>query len=338
MRRSFHGLSDTQLSVADVLLSLHSFPREAIDQRDHVYMSYSVARAIDWISNHFKVDYTMSADDVFRHAAFELNGVSGQPLSLSLTDSARSELPSWTPDWTPQSMRFLLNHATSKFPASPYAVCQVDYRHQTDHHRQTQPPDANITFSGLLVDVVKHLSSFLPPRRHCDHYVVNGANSYFLSEWHEFAREHSFAKRSDYLVSLAFADTIQARGCGHVLEDAGKAPQNRVQEVTEFLDFLEDGDSAAHETDLIRVVYAACFPSHDRRFAVTKNGRFGLVPEAAKRGDLVCIPHGSRVPYILRPYKEKDLYQNIGEAFVHGLMHGEAGEIEVQDIRTFSLH
>jgi hypothetical protein len=338
MRRSFLGSGDTQLGVPDVLLNLRSLPKKVSNPRDSVYISYSVVGAIDSISNHFRVDYSESLDEVFRHAAFGVNDVSGQPLSLSLTDSARSGLPSWTPDWTRQSTRFLLNHAASKFLASPYAMCQVDYQHQTDHHRQPQLPDANITFSGLVVDVVKHRSSYLPPRRHCDHYVVNGANSYFLSEWHEFAREHSPATRSAHLVSLAYADTIQARGCGHVWEDAGKAPQDRVQEVTEFLDFLEDEDSAAHETDLIRVFYAACFPSHDRRFAVTKNGRFCLVPEAAKRGDLVCIPHGSRVPYILRQDKEKDLYENIGEAFVHGLMHGEAGEMEVQDIRTFSLH
>jgi hypothetical protein len=118
----------------------------------------------------------------------------------------------------------------------------------------------------------------------------------------------------------------------------GKASQDRVQETTKFLDFLEDEDSAAHEMGLIRVFYAACFPSHNRRFAVTKSARFCLVPEAAIRGDLVCIPHGSRVPYILRQNKEGDLYQNIGEAFVHELMQGEAGEMEAQDIRTFFLH
>jgi hypothetical protein len=116
-----------------------------------------------------------------------------------------------------------------------------------------------------------------------------------------------------------------------------KPPQDRIQDVTEFLAFLEDEDSAAQETDSLRVFYAACFPSHDRRFAVTRSGRFCLVPQTAKRGDFVCIPHASRVPYILRQDKEGDVYQNIGEAFVHGLMHGEAAQMEGHDIRTFSL-
>ncbi|KAF2994708.1 hypothetical protein E8E13_003112 [Curvularia kusanoi] len=338
MRLSFLGLGDTQLGVPDVLQSLRSFSKESADPRDVVYMPYSVFGAIDSSSDYFKVDYDLSSEKAFRHAAFGLNHVTGQPLSLSLTDSTRSEQPSWTPDWTRHSTRFLLNHAASKFLACPYAMRQEDYRHQTYSHRRTQLPDADMTFSGLVVDVVKHRSSFLPPRRHCDHYAVNGANSYFLSEWHEFARENSPAARSDYLVSLAYADTIQATGCGHVWEDAEKTPQDRVQDVTEFLNYLEDEDSNAHETDHIRIFYAACLPSHDRRFAVTKNGRFCLVPEAAKRDDLVCIPHGSRVPYIFRQDREKDSYENIGEAFVHGLMHGEAGEMEVQDIRTFSLH
>lgn len=225
MRRSFFGLGDTQLGLPDVLLSLRSFPKAAKDVRDTVFMAYSVVGATDSTSNHFVVDYTTTQDKVFRNAAFELNDVSCQPLSLSLIDSARSDLPSWTPNWTRHSARFLLNHAASKFSASPYAMCEGVYRHQTDHRRPPQLPNAEIAYSGLVVDVIQHRSSCLPPRRHCENYAVSGANSYFLSEWHEFAREHSPATRSAHLVSLAYADTIQARGCGHVWEDVGRPPK-----------------------------------------------------------------------------------------------------------------
>jgi hypothetical protein len=208
MRRYSVGLGDTQLEWPGVLLSLRNFPSAATDVRDTVFMTYWIVETTDSIRGPSTVDYAATQGEVFRNAAFKLNDASGQPLSLSLIDNARSDLPSWVPDWTRQRVRFLLNHAASKFLASPYAMCEVAYRHQKDHRRPPQPPDAEIAFSGLVVDVVQHRSSFLPPRRHCDHYAVNGANSYFLSEWHEFAREHSPATRSAHLVWLAYADTI----------------------------------------------------------------------------------------------------------------------------------
>jgi hypothetical protein len=199
MRRSFFGLDDTQLDLSDVLLSLRNLQRETSLRHDHVNLAYSVINAVDSIRDRFVLDYTRPLTDTFCDAAFQLNDVSGQPLSLSLVDSARSDLPSWTPDWTRQSARFLLNHAGSTFSASPHAVCS---------YRALQLPNTELAFPGLVVDVVQHCSSYLPPRRHCDHYAVSSANSYFFSEWNEFARAHSPAKRSAHLVSLAYADTM----------------------------------------------------------------------------------------------------------------------------------
>ncbi|UPX15746.1 uncharacterized protein EKO05_0006185 [Ascochyta rabiei] len=337
MRRSHVGISDTRLSLPDTLSGMHSFPGSTTNPRDSVFTAYSTLKAIDPTNNVPTIDYSMTVNEVFCEAAFQLNDASSQPLSLSLVDGARLELPSWTPDWTQHTARFLLNHAASNFSASPYAMCEAIYRHRSTDRRQKDAPNAEVAYVCLMVDAIQHRSGSLPPRRHCDHYAVSGANNYFFSKWHDFAKEHSRGKRPADLVSLAYADTIQARGCGHVWEDMEKTPEERIQEMIDFLGFLESEDSAPIETDLIRLSYAACFPSHDRMFAITKGGRFCLVPRTAKDGDLVCIPHGSRVPYIFRQDKWGGSYQNIGEAFVHGLMHGEAGELEPQDIRTFHL-
>ncbi|TVY82619.1 Heterokaryon incompatibility protein 6 OR allele [Lachnellula suecica] len=54
---------------------------------------------------------------------------------------------------------------------------------------------------------------------------------------------------------------------------------------------------------------------------------FGLAPEQAQKGDLVCILFGCTVPVILRELKptgDVPLYQVMGEAYVHGKMDGEA--------------
>jgi hypothetical protein len=74
-----------------------------------------------------------------------------------------------------------------------------------------------------------------------------------------------------------------------------------------------------------------------RKLIVTGGGLLGLAPWRACVGDIVAILPGGRVPYILRPqtmrrdsgFAEETLgrnqqYQFIGDAYVHGVMHGEA--------------
>lgn len=77
-----------------------------------------------------------------------------------------------------------------------------------------------------------------------------------------------------------------------------------------------------------------------RRLMVTEEGRVGIAPRQAEKGDLVCVLFGCNVPVILRPYPEGEAggggggdasassfagkYQFVGECFVDGFMDGEA--------------
>jgi hypothetical protein len=50
-----------------------------------------------------------------------------------------------------------------------------------------------------------------------------------------------------------------------------------------------------------------------------------IVPEGTKGGDIVTIPLSSPVPHILRSTASNmGQYYFIGEAYVHGVMQGEA--------------
>jgi hypothetical protein len=49
----------------------------------------------------------------------------------------------------------------------------------------------------------------------------------------------------------------------------------------------------------------------------------GLAPESAKDGDLVCVILGASVPFILRE-RNNNVFQLVGEPYVHGYMDGEA--------------
>jgi hypothetical protein len=65
----------------------------------------------------------------------------------------------------------------------------------------------------------------------------------------------------------------------------------------------------------------------------------GLIPNAARRDDLICILFGCNCSVVLR--REDDHYIVVGVAFANGLMAGEAmgqlaeGRYRLQD---FALH
>ena len=67
----------------------------------------------------------------------------------------------------------------------------------------------------------------------------------------------------------------------------------------------------------------------NRKFFLLKRAqkpRFGLGPTQTQEGDIVCIFLGCSVPVVLRKVGtwENPAFQFIGEAFMHGLMEGQA--------------
>ncbi|CAG8958801.1 hypothetical protein HYFRA_00011752 [Hymenoscyphus fraxineus] len=73
-----------------------------------------------------------------------------------------------------------------------------------------------------------------------------------------------------------------------------------------------------------------------RSLFVSKDGScFGLAPNGSEIGDVIALLAGGLVPYILRPKCELgvNFYEIIGDAYVHGIMDGEAWNSTItQDI------
>ena len=67
------------------------------------------------------------------------------------------------------------------------------------------------------------------------------------------------------------------------------------------------------------------FKLANRKFAITKSGRFGIVPTFSQPGDTCCICPGMKVPLILRPREDKRFHL-VGESYIHGVMNGEVME------------
>jgi hypothetical protein len=74
-------------------------------------------------------------------------------------------------------------------------------------------------------------------------------------------------------------------------------------------------------------------PGGQRRFAVTERKYMGMVPNGSEAGDVVCVLFGAKVPFILRECNltgpgQSCKYQLVGEAYIHGMMDGEALDLD----------
>ena len=67
---------------------------------------------------------------------------------------------------------------------------------------------------------------------------------------------------------------------------------------------------------------------HKRRFAYTKRGWMGIVPVGTQIGDSVAVLLGGQMLYVLHSNGAgKDRFRLVGEAYLHGMMDGEAMEM-----------
>jgi hypothetical protein len=56
----------------------------------------------------------------------------------------------------------------------------------------------------------------------------------------------------------------------------------------------------------------------------TNSGSVGVFPGGMDQGDAVALLQGGRVAFVLRRYQETEIWQLVGEAYVHNIMEGEA--------------
>lgn len=100
-------------------------------------------------------------------------------------------------------------------------------------------------------------------------------------------------------------------------------------------------NSVSHITVPVQQAFATSWTAANsaRRMGTTDKGYIGMLPELTRRGDIICVLFGSRMPVVLRPKGRHYLF--IGECYVHGIMGGECmndlrkGLLRVQE---FELH
>lgn len=113
-----------------------------------------------------------------------------------------------------------------------------------------------------------------------------------------------------------------------------------LQYLADFFAFLEEQDMIHHfSRELRKTLRIELLTGHaftymelvriycgGRRLFETQ-GYIGLGPGDIKKGDVVAVLDGGKVPYMLRPFENKGEYAFLGECFVYEIMNGEVYEM-----------
>lgn len=88
-----------------------------------------------------------------------------------------------------------------------------------------------------------------------------------------------------------------------------------------YEDFDQNSTEARQAPETLRTIYS--FLEDDMRFLTTCKGYIGWAHPRAEKGDKIYLLQGCSVPAILRK-KPDGGYVIVGDAYVQGIMNGEA--------------
>ena len=297
------------------------------DPRDKVYALFNIAKDREALG--IVPDYGLPVAHVYIDVAVRiLKADSHLDLLSSVFGKKSVSVPSWVPDWTQTGYSLL--EATVAVRNGLYCASGTT-RSDVKYDKQLNA----ITISGAIVDrIAKTMGKVWPTKLQ--------RKPAWIEDQVQMAADlpaYGTAKTgTNAFWRTLVANLVQPEGLSQPSEatdDYGKYFQAYVK-LQNLLAQAEAGNDVsirkeehdmalAFQTSMIRVVAS-------RSLCTTEGGYLVMAPVGVERGDCVCILSGGKLPYIVRAPKgeeepgmiEKTRWHFIGDAYVHGLMKGEA--------------
>ena len=348
-----HGLRQLGMIRMSFLECVSAFRfRKATNSRDKIYglMGLGIEEATELV----RPDYTLPVENVYEDFVIALLH---RTKDLDVLSHLRNErprdliLPTFVPDWS-MDLSDLDDMETGSWSMRCSILANCDAANGKDVEYEARPGVLRI--HGAVVDTVKTTAN-----QTLDSVTVNASaptwNS-FLDETMQIAgippreQDPGLAKREAFWLTFVAGSEPQLR----ILPDSINDTQltERVSDSWDRLSGLEtdyhegyenvlrtfdshaDADNAIPDAFYL-IDNAAGVAQRGRKFTATEFGRMGLVPHHATKGDVVAVLTGGRVPIVLRPHE--GYYTVVGDAYVHGIMDGEAFE-NLEELVWIELH
>jgi hypothetical protein len=347
------------LSFLEVLQKARSV--ECSDDRDYVYAFLGHPSAfesqpgdlipyVDYESNFttdsdrkliIDPDYRKPPEEVYTELAKNLLIRSNELTTLSYVahseETLQDRYASWAPRWDLfSSLTTLLSH--SYYDASRNSVPYLEFH------------GSELILSGIEVDTVAWGGEIWDGFSQGFYSATNispdvlGANR-LESLWNTYQFwlrrlfPHRLPDRLAFLQTLT-AGAIKGQAAeeeGNMAQFAKNAAAYELQKITAMktqipVDRWRKLQEDCHGGDASRFLIDVQI-SESRVLFLTKNGRMGLGHGLTSVGDRIYVLKGAKVPFILRECEEKGRYKIVSEAYVHGIMRGEAFvEHDLRDI------
>jgi Heterokaryon incompatibility protein (HET) len=311
---------------------------EATDPKDMIYGLLNLATDAEELG--IEHDYTKPCEDIYTHAAVGLlkQASNLNLLSLSQLPKKQRGIPSWVPDWS-SSPRPPIRDVKGAMPfhASGSSVATIDF----DEKSRT------LKVSGIQFDTVSVLGDPRGPRQAVDESAINlsiadrETGLDFISELLRLVRSKPSVDGSPYPTGEQILEAVWRTAIVDQ-ETTETGDWVRAQESSHrgFTYYIEDpyrGMGPDPELQLLASRYFTVLwtMTEGKRPFLSKKGYLGLGSMELSMGDIIAVLSGAEVPFILRP-DGSGLYKLIGEAYVHGIMNGEANWREA-DAEIFEL-
>jgi hypothetical protein len=146
----------------------------------------------------------------------------------------------------------------------------------------------------------------------CHACIANDPVDWSFSTWFEVNRKLEFG-------SQTLEDLVRA-----VELDSPISPPTLQRPASYPIRHAEGKYTERQETYLTR--FHDTVRKKARRLIVTNEGLVGASPCRAHEGDVIAILFACSIPLVLRKTEERDYWQVVGEAYVHGFMSGEVAD------------
>jgi hypothetical protein len=331
-RRRYQKQTATYHSSLMELLSLFSNSLKATDPRDRIYGILGLApdkKVLD-----IKVDYQKEVHEVYTEVAKTL-------LMHNYTDilswcqfpKGRPGLPSWVPNFSVPLREPYGSYKTRAPPWKPLFNATLDNDVKISTQSSLCKPN-NIVMSGFRVDTIKKVGT--------EEWTQPAANWFwpgvqtFLTEIKQFLEQAQMLPKPLIQDQNFWDEAFWRIPCADQ-EYHGYA--RRRAEVTaedglcEVIARMYGNNSGYHDEGK-----KAAFSKYDGAMGflygvrpfLSEKGYVGLAPKHALPGDKVCVILGAIVPYVLRRVGEEG-FELVGEAYVHGIMDGEAMDLGLEE-------
>ncbi|KAF7544004.1 hypothetical protein G7Z17_g10296 [Cylindrodendrum hubeiense] len=315
-------------------------PRLATEAKDKVYALLGVSdMGVSYSSDivNFTIDYSQELKGVFALAtkAMICNGdIAQDDLDIMMTARRRNDepgWPTWVPDWRLENGQGCDWGIAHPLPTSLYnGPNRQNGRHQVF--------DTGNTYTLGVEGVVLGRATYTSQHHHVTQMLLNGG----LAECHEACMSTLTSYPTGEDLEEAFALTVMAGELPGEIKKNDMSLETYVKSYLEWAKILVmPRDTEEQRTARLKVAHpllklgfqndwgqklleAYC----ERRFYMTDTGYMGLGNHNMKTGDIIAVLFGLKIPCVLRlrGKNPEDGYEFIGEAYCHGMMHGEALE------------